>query len=402
MVDIYLVVFIAFIVFIAAFFYVDRKNVKREGIAFLRRTTKGKAFLTWLGQRFPRIWWVYGTLAVVVGFYYSIYFTGLTFGLILDILLSDTTPQIGGIVLPSPTADAVSVPGVIGLPIINWVIIIFLLLLVHEGSHAIMAVREGVRIKSMGWGAFAFLPVAFMEPDEKELDKKKAIKQLRVYAAGSFGNIVIAILFTYLVFMTAPSFYQAGPGVSFAGYYMDGYPAQEANLTGTIIEINGFRIDTAQNLSDVLDQVGPGAAITITSLVPGPDGTIPETFNLVTREDPDGGEGGFIGITQLQPNIMLKEGVNPGLANFFYGKNPFILGFGFFGLLQWIAVINFAIGALNLLPAFPLDGGRMWKILFDRILPNRSMGIMKILTTFIWGMIIFMIGIAVVTGSTLF
>ena len=71
--DWYLISVIAFVLVLAGLFYRDRRNVKRESILFVRKTSVGRKFLTKLGRRFPRLWWLYGTAAVVVGFAVSAY-----------------------------------------------------------------------------------------------------------------------------------------------------------------------------------------------------------------------------------------------------------------------------------------------------------------------------------------
>jgi membrane-associated protease RseP (regulator of RpoE activity) len=282
-----------------------------------------------------------------------------------------------------------------------WIISLFLLMLVHEGSHAVMAAREKVRIKTLGWGVLAVIPMAFVEPDEDQLQKQKPMKQLRVFAAGSMGNFVLAFIMIYVMAFSIPAFYEVSDGVSFSGY-LDGYPAQDANLTGTIVSIDGYRIDTVQNLSYALDQIGPGKRITVTTELEGSDGIDIQSFSLVTEENPDGGDGGFIGITGLYTNIEIKEGVNRDLTLFFFGQNPFGSDIRFYGLFFWIYLLNLAIGMINLVPALPTDGGRMWKILFDKITPKHSMMIIKILTIAFWFTLISLIAFDVITGTTLF
>ena len=73
MFDLYTVSMLVFVGLLALFFWVDRKNVERQSFLLLRKTTKGKAFLTSLGKRFPSLWWVYGSLAVGAGFLASIF-----------------------------------------------------------------------------------------------------------------------------------------------------------------------------------------------------------------------------------------------------------------------------------------------------------------------------------------
>ncbi len=371
--DLYTSSVLVFACILAAIFWIDRKNVKRDSILLLRKTQRGKAFLIWLGTRFPAFWKATGMVGVATGFFMSFYIFYWMVVLTLDSVVSGAA---GGLafVLPSPTVNVVSAPGVIGVPFWYWIITIGLLILVHEGLHGIMAAREKVRIKSLGWGAFIILPLAFVEPDEKQLAKQGAWKQLRVFAAGSFANFVLAFfsLFIFSSLMTAafvPS------GVGFRGY-TEGFPAMEANVTGVIVGINSYTINTADNLTLVMETISPGESMTIYARQPG--GEI-ESYSIIAGTEPNatGQPKGYMGIAGIYQDYTLRDEYQPysPAIHFLAGTSP-----SFFGLLFFIFLINLGVGAFNLLPLGPLDGGKMWKIALDKIIPKRSKVIMKYLT----------------------
>ncbi len=363
---------LVFLALIAIFFYYDRKNVERQSVLLLRKTKKGKAFLTNLGQRFPRLWWVYGTLAVVIGFYVSAYIFYWLLFMTMTSLTSEAAPGLA-LVLPSPTTETVAVPGVIGVPFWFWIITIFLLILVHEGSHGIMAARERVRIKTLGWGLLIAIPLAFVEPDEKQLQKEKPMKQLRVFAAGSFGNFVLAVISANILVFSITAFFIPS-GVAYQGL-MAGFPAEKANLTGTIVGMENYTIGSLGDLSSALDDIGPGRLIRIRTVVDIGSGSEERLFRLTTVEEPnatDSGKG-FIGILGVSQDFGLRDGVaSPELVYFFTGRSP-----DFFGLLFFLFLINLGVGAFNLLPLGPLDGGRMWRIVLDRLIPRHSKRVMN-------------------------
>ena len=372
MFDLYTVSVLVFIAVLALFFYRDRKNVERQSILLLRKTKKGKGFITTLGRRFPRLWLVYGFLAVAVGFYVSAYIFYWLLAMTATNLTAEAAPGLA-LVLPSPTTDMVAAPGVIGVPFWYWIITIFLLVLVHEGSHGVMAAREKVRIRSIGWGLLVAIPLAFVEPDERQLQREKPIKQLRVFAAGSFGNFVLAIVSSYLLVFSITAFFTPS-GVAYQGL-MAGFPAEGANLTGTIIGIDGYAIDNVGNLSTALEETGPGKQVEIRTRVPSGDGYEEESFLLTTVEDPDNPESGkgFIGIAGVYQDFVIRDDVAyPELVYFFTGRSP-----SFFGLLFFLFLINLGVGAFNLLPIGPLDGGRMWRIVLDKVIPGHSKMVMN-------------------------
>lgn len=365
MFDFYTQSMLAFLGVLALFFWLDRKNVERQGILLLRKTTRGRDFLTSLGKRFPGLWWVYGNLGVIVGFGGSIFISFFILSIASQTFVTDTAPPLA-LVLPSPTTEAVVVPGFIGVPFWFWIITIFLLILVHEGSHGLMAAREKVRIKTLGWGALLALPLAFVEPDEKQLKKEPPMKQLRVFAAGSFGNFVLAFLALGVLLYGFSPLYES-TGVAFAGL-TEGLPAYDKNLTGIITGVDDYEVATISDLSIALDEVGPGRSITIATRQGLPRDSEEKLFQLTTIRDPgnESSDRGYIGIASLSEAVILKEGVwFPGVMTFFSG------------LLSFIFMINLGVGLFNLLPIGPLDGGRMWRIFFDKYFPRMANQIMR-------------------------
>ena len=390
--DWYLISVIAFVLVLAGLFYRDRRNVKRESILFVRKTSVGRKFLTKLGRRFPRLWWLYGTAAVVVGFAVSAY---MIVWLMLFVGESLTTAQAVSpvaLVLPSPSMNIVSAPGFIGVPFWYWIISLFVLVLVHEGSHGLMAAREKVRIKSLGWGALAFLiPLAFVEPDEEQLAKQKTGKQLRVYASGSFANFLLAFVMIIVSSVVVTSLFTPS-GVAFRGLLED-FPAAEANMTGTIVGVNQMQVRGIDDLSAILGEVGPHENVTVTTVTYGAAGPGYRTYNLTTAEDPidNTSDRGFIGILQLSNDYALKEGVAyPEVVYFFTGTGP-----DFFGLFFFIALINLGVGAFNLLPISILDGGRMWKLALDKVMPAHSKNVMKAMGSFLLFILAFLMVMAI-------
>jgi membrane-associated protease RseP (regulator of RpoE activity) len=144
-----------------------------------------------------------------------------------------------------------------------------------------MAAREKVRIKSLGWGLLAVIPMAFVEPDEKQLQKQKSWKQLRVFAVGSFANYVIAFAsLAVLAFMALSFFVPAGVGFQALA---QGYPAAGVNMTGAITGINGYDVNSSRDLSQILRTIGPNQTITVTTA----NGTQSFTYNLETVPEPE-------------------------------------------------------------------------------------------------------------------
>jgi len=239
--DWYMISVLVFVAMLAVLVFMDRKNFKRDSFFLLRRTRKGKGLIIRLGTRFPRGWKLVGYVSVATGFAGSV--IGLK--MFLDLLLQAVTTKevVAGLAVvgASPTSQTVIMPGVILVPFWYWIISIALLVIVHEGFHGIFTAREKVRIKSMGIGVLAVIPLAFVEPDEKQLEKKGVWPQLRVFSAGSFANFLLAGL--VLLLLISPLFNVFGT----TPVALMGYEAREVMIS----EITHVDNNTISSLNDL-------------------------------------------------------------------------------------------------------------------------------------------------------
>jgi membrane-associated protease RseP (regulator of RpoE activity) len=438
MLDWYTISVLVFVAILALIFYRDRKKVTRQSIMLIRKTQRGKKKLIRIGTGFPRFWKVLGTAGVVLCFAMSAYIFYFLIELIgSNILTGGHLPGLS-LVLPAPGAEATVVPGAVLVPFWYWIIAIALLVIVHEGLHGIMAAMEKVRIKSMGWGLLLIIPLAFVEPDEKQLARKRAWPQLRVFAAGSFANFMLAGVVLLIGFLVSTSTVHTA-GVYYGGL-IAGYPAEEANLSGVIVGINDYAVRDINDLGAVLDEIGENQSVTIRTINGGGE----QSFVLTTAGEPEldfsppfnffmlaGLEHRVTGSIDFSVSTLISDGnkwaelnkrisvwrwaadtypdmqeradsrigelesmlrdykrpgfigissvstftaVNPGLE-------PFADGIGFLqGLLFWLFLINFGVGAANLMPIGPLDGGRMWSIFLKRVAKKRWKKISAVLS----------------------
>ncbi len=89
-------------------------------------------------------------------------------------------------------------PG-INIPLIEGILALAIVLIVHEGSHAIQIALAKIPLKSSGIVLFGILPIgAFVEPDEKRLNAAPSKNKVRIAAAGPFANILLAIVFGFI------------------------------------------------------------------------------------------------------------------------------------------------------------------------------------------------------------
>ena len=80
-----------------------------------------------------------------------------------------------------------------------WILAIAIIAIFHEFAHGIVAKRYGIRIKTTGFGFLGPFLAAFVEPDEKQMQKKSKFQQITVLSAGTFTNLILSLLFFLLL-----------------------------------------------------------------------------------------------------------------------------------------------------------------------------------------------------------
>lgn len=149
-----------------------------------------------------------------IGMFSSIYiflamllFGGLFLMLLASLLMYGTfiLSALLSTVLSGTTAIHDTAPGATfllpgyNLPFFEAVIALFIILVVHEGSHAVLARIARIPVLSSGIVLFGIIPIgAFVEPDEEKLNKLERVKQTRVLVAGSTANLLTSVVFFVL------------------------------------------------------------------------------------------------------------------------------------------------------------------------------------------------------------
>lgn len=377
------------------------------GKGMMERVARPRRF--WNAVADAGIWatWIVGLLVLllfVVNFAFTAY-------------LSYTRPQAIADSAQSPEFF-LGLPGVNPLiPLGYGVAALVVALVIHEGSHAVMAYVGRIRVKSSGL-LFFIAPIgAFVEPDEVDMEKASARERNRVFAAGPTSNLVVALVAGLLlstVVMSSVSLVNGGEGV-IVGNVSPDTPAAAAGLRpgDLLTAVNGARVADAAAFSEVMNATAANQSIELQVL----RDQAPLTLTAVLadkelyyeQQAPAGNwssfsNKGFLGIghvsmsTLAQRRDALESPFSSFGAFFVYTQYPLFVFFdgmdvfnepyrqltivdgplaglgrdAFFGLaalLFWIVWINLTLGTFNALPAGPLDGGQMLKTtLRDRLL----------------------------------
>ncbi|KPU63390.1 metalloprotease [Thermococcus sp. EP1] len=344
-----LITVVAVIIGFWGILYIIGKNYreeKEEGLQIdffvaLWRTKRFVDFIDQVGTKFRKFWKTYSTLAIGIGFIGMAYVFYTLFNLALQSLKTKTATPGVQLVIPG-----ITIPlwyGLVGLIVVMFV---------HELSHGFVARAEGLPLKSVGLVLFFVIPGAFVEPDEEALNKASLLSRLRVYAAGSMGNIVAAFTALLLLsFVLTPIIQPAGVEIS---NLVPGGPAQNYLQKGdVIVSIDGQEIKAVEEFFDIMNKTTAGQMIEVEVLR---NGNVLK-FNISLGSHPDNPKKGYLGVYPAQ---YITSRI---------GFDTIILPISF--SLYWIYILNLGIGLMNLFPIIPLDGGKMLDDILKSFLPSK-------------------------------
>ncbi|PIN80712.1 hypothetical protein COV11_03490 [Candidatus Woesearchaeota archaeon CG10_big_fil_rev_8_21_14_0_10_30_7] len=312
------------------------------------RTNWGIKLMDVLVKKYPKLLKLSCSFAIITGFLGMILVSYDILKTIYKIIFVTKSVPTVGLVLP------IKATGVFYVPLIYWIIVLAFLAIIHEFAHGVIARLYNVKIKSTGFAFLGILipiiPAAFVEPDEKKLEKKTSKEQLSIFAAGPFINIVCGLLFMLLFFQVltplSAELYNYN-GLEITGLFGGETPAKLAGLSvGEIIqEINGVKLETISDFKRIFEGKIEG-----------------EMLNLVTNNgiyEITLGNEGLLG-------VFVEE--NKNLINAVW-YNQLLVWFK--DLIYWMFILNLGVGLFNLIPIGPIDGGRMLHVVLQKILPHK-------------------------------
>src|SRR3989442_3174709 len=234
-----------------------------------------------IGSRFRRGWLAFFDIGAAMGI-----------GLLVFVIYSFINNAVGLFRHSSsagPTLLIIPLPGLtIGWDIFPYILLaIAVLLIPHEMAHGIASVLDKVPIKSSGVFMAVFLPGGFVEIDEEDLAKRKALTKLRVFAAGSFTNAVtfgVVLLLLFALFQTAPA------GVLVTGF-TPGSPAAQAQLPqwSVITGLNATTVSQIHDVANYMYKVNPASLVQVRLN----DGQV---FNITTGRSDTNSSQAILGI----------------------------------------------------------------------------------------------------------
>ena len=323
-------------------------------ILILYRTKWGLKLIEKIAQRYREWVKLLGYIGIGAGYVGLIGISYILIKNLIDLLVKPQAVSGMSLVLPG-----VNVPGMGVLPFWYWLIAIFIIAIVHEFSHGIVARAHNLPLKSTGFVFLGPIIGAFVEPDEKKMEKSSDVAQYSVLAAGSFSNIILALLAGLLLSLTlVPAYnYMTEPaGVSFAKYFGPEFPAAKAGIPeGTVMTgVNGQTLKEYADFEKAMRNSKPGETISLK--------TTEKEYLLVLAANPDDASSSFLGITEIKNERELKEQFNTLAGKILYDTLSW-----FMGLFKWLFLLSMGIGLFNLLPLPIVDGGKMLQLTIHKV-----------------------------------
>jgi len=425
---IYDLIFLAFFLIVfSILLYMRRKNLKRERLLYLYRTDWGIKLINRIGNKYKRTIKALSYVSIALGYVLMLGVFYLTYTIIKIYVFN---PSIVRAIKVPPIMPLIPyLPQVFKLEFLPpfyftyWIIIIAIIATTHEMAHGIFAAYNKIKIKNTGFGFFPFfLPIflaAFVELDEKIMLKRKKFSQLATLGAGTFANVLTAILFlvVLLIFFSvafAPS------GVIFDTYvtstiaiagissinnvqlnnvsydmilefmndeglnkiiagntsYLitkemikeqrgnesiivyNSAPAIKGNLSSIITEINEVKINSIDKLIEELAKYNVGDEITVKTITKG--GVVEKTLVLEEHPDAPGTAWLGIGFVSKEATGILGKIINAISfkdSNVYYEPKFDGLSVFIYNLLWWIIIISISVALINMLPVGIFDGG---------------------------------------------
>ncbi|MDO5850710.1 MAG: site-2 protease family protein [Methanobacteriaceae archaeon] len=356
--------------------YLERYGVEVTFPVLMWKTQRLRGFIDKIANLSKRFWKWFMNIGIVVS---VIFMVIMAITLVYSLTMITTTPSVS-LLLPG-----VDVPGSpIFIPFFYGFIALATVIIVHEFSHGILARVENISLKSIGLLLFAILPGAFVEPDDEEMEELSKPAKLRIYAAGSMGNLSLAAIALVLMmicsaFIVPACFHEDGIEID---RIVSGSPAEGYLKSGMIIKsINNHSVSDSESYVNAAASLKPNSTVDVV--------TDQGTISFKGSVNPNNKSIGYMGV-QAQKHYSL----NNGFDNQVYSPLMWIL-IQLPQLFMWIALLNFAVGTFNLLPMKPLDGGHIFETLLSYVCSDM---ILKAIVTFVSYLMAMIIIVSLVYG----
>ncbi len=225
------------VLLVAIFLYTRKHNLKRQGILYLYHTKVGIKFIEFVSKKFSKILKPMQYIVVGCGYFLMVFMLGILIKFAYTYLLSPSAARDLKIPVLMPLVPYL--PELFKIDFLPpfyftyWIIIIAVIAIPHEFAHGIFARINKIKIQSTGFGFLGPFLAAFVEPDEKRMEKSPKFAQLSVLAAGTFANILVTLIFVGLIWLFFISVFSPA-GVQFNTYSVSPVNFSEISAIGDV------------------------------------------------------------------------------------------------------------------------------------------------------------------------
>jgi membrane-associated protease RseP (regulator of RpoE activity) len=327
---------------LALFVFLNRKKFEIHAkIVAMYKSQWGIPLMSRMASRHGELVRLFGYIGIGAGFIGMALMVGVILHSVYTLLTVPNAPAAVAPVLPG-----VTIPGVeFQIPLITGLIAIFIVAVIHEFAHGVVARAHNIRVKSSGPAIIGPFFAAFVEPDEVQVKKKPDVAQYSLFAAGSFSNMltaVVVVLLLFTVLMPAMNAFFPPEGIYFPKV-LEGSPAEAAGLQEGVMYtmVDGQEVRTTADFIAAIEGMQAGVPISI--------GTADSAIEVIPGPRPKNAAATYIGV-----NIATRlKGESTA---------PYAVASWFVNLFSLIGSLSLAIGLANMLPIGPLDGGRMMQL----------------------------------------
>jgi hypothetical protein len=355
---------IIFVLLLSWYLWKNRKHVVLQKILFpllyifMLRRKWGLGLMDLIARKYRRSVRFFGYVSIGVAFIAM----GFMIWLFVQIgIWLFTEPAKAAL---APVLPFLTLPGIGFLGFTHWLLAIAFLVIVHEFAHGMVARAHGVRVKSSGIAVLGLIvpifPAAFVEPDTKQMQKKKDWVQHSILAAGPVMNIVFFLLFwVILLFVMNPALNAMTEPVGFSYTVINDTPAAAAGLAEFSL-VNYYEGEQVTDANIVVDDLfyekTPGQSVVFGYYnVTSNELTV---ANVTTTTHPDDPSKAYVGINNIINQQRFTDGFRP--------YAPYMLWLH--GLIKWLVLFNLLVGIFNTLPLVITDGGQMFLLALSRVI----------------------------------
>ncbi len=329
------------LILLALFYIVFRKRLEWEFPMILVRSKRFTQDLYDFGTRHQ--WFLRGffTIGVVLGLLLMAYsFIYLAEGVIR--LGEEEIPRLS-IILPGQEFAGIE------FPIVYWLIAISVAFIVHEGGHGIASSAEKIQPKNVALAMLlGVIPGAGVELDMEKIQQLSSLGRLRIMSAGTFMNVLFAL---FLIMARIPLVSLGENYVTLEGIMVTevepGSPGENMLKTGLIITgINDLKLSSSEDLQKIKEHIKPDSFVYIET-----------NKGLYVVKTDEQGKIGFTGVPKME-----------------YSNEPLPqLLLWVLEALGWTVLVCLGMGAANMMPLWPFDGGYLVKEVLDKIKISKAL-----------------------------